>query len=27
VRPGEAETLKAALVEEGFIIEVEEGPG
>jgi prephenate dehydrogenase len=27
VRPGEAETLKAALVEEGFTIEVEEGPG
>jgi prephenate dehydrogenase len=27
VRPGEAETLKAALIEEGFTIEVEEGPG
>ncbi len=27
VRPGEAETLKAALVEEGFAIEVEEGAG
>jgi prephenate dehydrogenase len=27
VRPGEAETLRAALVEEGFTIEVEEGPG
>ena len=27
VRPGEAETLKAALVEEGFTIEVEEGHG
>jgi prephenate dehydrogenase len=27
VRPGEAETLKAALVDEGFTIEVEEGPG
>jgi prephenate dehydrogenase len=27
VRPGEAETLKTALVEEGFTIEVEEGPG
>lgn len=27
VRPGEAETLKAALTEEGFAIEIEEGPG
>ena len=27
VRPGEAETLKAALVEEGFTIEIEEGHG
>ena len=27
VRPGEAETLKSALVEEGFTIEVEEGQG
>jgi prephenate dehydrogenase len=27
VRPGEAETLKAALLQEGFSIEVEEAPG
>jgi prephenate dehydrogenase len=27
VRPGEAETLKAALVDEGFTIEIEEGHG